>query len=90
MSEIKRVLSDIAASPKVAGIATGWGFSMNFVTEYLNPALAKLTPLLSFILLIVLIVLHATNIKKSRAEQKKAEVELEKEKEFRKSYTHNS
>lgn len=75
--EIKHVLSDIVTSPKAGFIAAAWGFTIKYITEYVNPVIAELMPLCSIILLFILMRLHIVNRQKAALEVKKLEAELE-------------
>ena len=78
--EIKHVVVDVLTSPKVAPYFAVWGIVLTAIKDYLNPTLLILTPILSFVLILVLIKLHRTNSKKADIELEKLKLELDREK----------
>tara|TARA_B110000902_G_scaffold242652_1_gene294188 strand:+ start:128 stop:382 length:255 start_codon:yes stop_codon:yes gene_type:complete len=71
---IGEVVIDIMAATK--GMIAGWsvaflGFTVEALTDYINPTLATLTPILSAVLVVVLIRVHLVNHRKASLEIKK-------------------
>mgnify|MGYP003648935016 FL=1 len=71
---IGEMVIDIMAATK--GMIAGWsvaflGFAADALTDYINPTLATLTPILSAVLVVVLIRVHLVNHRKASLEIKK-------------------